>query len=111
MKREVREIERMEQEVARLRSEMESLQRQLAHVQHKQQQLLSATSSGATAGAAAGASSGVGAERKQRIEALLLLKSASLPWPSLLLLTLCLLLSACGSRPVASMPKAPEQKP
>lgn len=80
IKREVREIESMEQDVARLRSEMDSLQRQLTHVQHKQAQLHSAASGEAALGMAAGASSGAGAERKQRIEALLNLKSVPGAW-------------------------------
>jgi len=62
-------------------SEMDSLQRQLTHVQHKQQQLHAALSPGVATGLPPGASSGAGAERKQRIESLLSLKSAPSPWP------------------------------
>ncbi|CAI5484366.1 unnamed protein product [Closterium sp. Yama58-4] len=75
LKAEIKEIESLEKSVALLRTETETLQRELLHVTHKQQQLEQQQKQQQLAGVAAGGGVGVpltgaSAEQRQRIEAL-----------------------------------------
>ncbi|CAI5458855.1 unnamed protein product [Closterium sp. Yama58-4] len=76
LKAEIKEIESLEKSVALLRTETETLQRELLHVTHKQQQLEQQQKQQQLAGVAAGGGvggaplTGATAEQRQRIEAL-----------------------------------------
>ncbi|CAI5958762.1 unnamed protein product [Closterium sp. NIES-64] len=76
LKAELKEIESLEKSVALLRTETETLQRELLHVTHKQQQLEQQQKQQQQAGVAAGGGvggaplTGASAEQRQRIEAL-----------------------------------------
>ncbi|CAI5493319.1 unnamed protein product [Closterium sp. Naga37s-1] len=76
LKAELKEIESLEKSVALLRTETETLQRELLHVTHKQQQLEQQQKQQQLAGGAAGGGvggaplTGASAEQRQRIEAL-----------------------------------------